>query len=95
MNPWNNEINKNWKKLLGVAVNLLGVSILGCSHGTVKRDHEIWLIDGEEIVLFRKIIGGKEEVIPIKGNPDMKKFMCVSDEELDEIIDSRVEQEVE
>lgn len=51
------------------------------------------MIDEEEVILFRQIEGDKEEVIPIKGNKDMQKFMCISKEEADEQIEIFVERE--
>lgn len=72
-------------------VSLLSVSILGCSHASVKRDNEIWFIDAHELTLYRVVENDTEQIIPIPKNPDMQKFMCISSEEADEIIKSVVE----
>jgi len=51
----------------------------------------LWLIDPEDTSLYRIIEGDIEEVIPIKDNETMRKFMCISKEEASEIIDQVVE----
>ena len=58
-------------------------SILGCTHGSAKRKNEIWLVDGEDMVLYRVISDTKEQVIEIKKNPAMKNFMCIDKSEAD------------
>jgi hypothetical protein len=46
----------------------------------------VWLIDAESVVLYRRIAENKEQAIPIKGNKDMKKFMCISNAEFDDLV---------
>lgn len=65
---------------------LLVTSLMGCTSATVKSRNEVWLIDSEEVVLFRRISDTKEQAIPIKGNKDMKKFMCISNAEFDDLV---------
>jgi hypothetical protein len=66
---------------------------LGCSHGPAKRKNEIWLVDGEALVLYRVISDEKEQAIPIKNNPAMKRFMCLDKTEADYWIEEGVERE--
>lgn len=81
---WALKTNENLKKLLVVlVVLLLTVSIQGCSHASVKRKNEIWLVDGKELVLYRVISDTKEQAIPIKNNPAMDRFMCLDKDEVD------------
>lgn len=56
---------------------------LGCSHASVKRNNEVWLVDKEDVVLYRVISDTKEQAIPIKNNPAMDRFMCVDKDEID------------
>lgn len=65
----------------------------GCTHGKLKieKADEIWLIDPREGVLYRRIEGNKEQVIPIKNNSSMRKFMCISQEEYTELVESLLE----
>lgn len=52
----------------------------------LKKSPEFWLIDPVDSVLYRKKSDTIEYAIPIKNNPDMKRFMCVPSESLDELI---------
>lgn len=61
------------------------LSMMGCSSG-IKSRNEVWLIDSEQVALYRSISDTKEQVIPIKGNKDMKKFMCISNAEFDDLV---------
>jgi len=51
----------------------------------------VWLIDEVELVLYRKIAGGKEQVIPIKSNRSMHQFMCVSEDALYDLVEDTLE----
>lgn len=63
----------------------------GCTHGNVKTADEIWLIDPVDVVLYRVLDDNKEQVIPIKSNPSMRKFICISQEEYVELIEALLE----
>lgn len=65
--------------------------ITGCTHASVKSADEIWLIDPNEVILYRTIAGDKEQVIPIENNHDMNKFLCISHEEYAELVESILE----
>ena len=63
---------------------LLMANILGCSHANVRKSkNEIWLVDGEALVLYRVISDKQEQAIPIKNNPAMNRFMCMDKDEVD------------
>lgn len=68
------------------------VNIQGCTHASVKTADEIWLIDPAEVILYRKIKGNKEQIIPIKDNHSMNKFLCISQEEYAELVEAILEQ---
>ena len=94
------ETKESLKKPLVVLVALLLLtSILGCQSASVKSTHlkkkknEIWLVDGEQLVLFRVISDTKEQVLQIKDNPAMKKFMCVDKDEVDYWIEEGTDRE--
>lgn len=58
------------------------MSMLGCASGKKKISPiEVWKIDHHKSVLFREIKGNKEQVIPIRLNKDMEKFMCIDKRE--------------
>ena len=67
------------------------MNMISCSLVPVKREVEIWLIDEKELILFRQIEGGKEQVIPIKGNKDVLKFLCIDEREYEEIFNAIIE----
>jgi len=67
-------------------VALLALSMTACTSGSLKSRNEVWLIDAESVVLYRRIAENKEQAIPIKGNKDMKKFMCISNAEFDDLV---------
>jgi len=91
---WKKTTNASLKKLLAAPVALLLItSTLGCTHGPVKRKNEIWLVDGEALVLYRVISDEKEQALPIKGNPAMKRFMCLDKDEVDYWIEEGTERE--
>ncbi len=58
----------------------------GCTSATVKSRNEVWLIDYDDLVLYRVISDQREQAIPIFGNPVMKDFVCVSSREFDELV---------
>ena len=91
---WKKTTNASLKKLLAVPVALLlMVSTLACSHAPAKRKNEIWLVDGDTLVLYRVISDEKEQAIPIKNNPAMKRFMCLDKDEVDYWIEEGAERE--
>jgi hypothetical protein len=65
---------------------------MACSHGIVKREVEIWLIDNYDLLLYRKIKGGKEQIIPLKSK-SMDRFMCLDKDEAKDLFYSFVEEE--
>ena len=72
-------LKRNYLALLGV---LVSISIVACGHKKPKSDVEAWLIDENEVTLYRKLDGDLEQVIPIPKNKDVSKFMCFSMESL-------------
>lgn len=99
-NHWKAEIKENLKKCLAaLVVLLLLISIPACQHATVKnqilkkKKNEIWLVDGEQLVLFRVISDTKEQILQIKDNPAMNNFMCIDKTEADYWIESGVDRE--
>ena len=71
-------------------VILLSTNMMGCSQGIVKRDTEIWLIDSNELNLFRILNSGKEQIIPLKSK-SMDRFMCIDKEEAKGIVQQIIE----
>ena len=91
---WQKTTNVSLKKLLAAPVALLLITnILGCSHAPVKRKTEIWLVDGDALVLYRVVSDEKEQAIPIKNNPSMKRFMCMDKDEVDYWIEEGADRE--
>lgn len=91
---WQKTTNVSLKKLLAAPVALLLMTnILGCSHAPVKRKTEIWLVDGETLVLYRVVSDEKEQAIPIKNNPAMERFMCMDKDEVDYWIEEGTDRE--
>ena len=61
---------------------------MGCMSAPLKKSPEIWFIDADYDVLYRRKKDDTEYAIPIKGNPEaMKKFMCVPSGEFNEAIE--------
>jgi len=75
-----------------LVVVLLSIGMLGCGHAKLKRDVEIWLIDREELLLYRKIDGGNEQVIPLQSK-SMDRFMCMDKKEARAIINEIIERD--
>ena len=46
----------------------------------------MWLIDGKEQILYRKLNNGKYQIIPIKDHSDMNKFLVIDKREYQELI---------
>lgn len=67
------------------------MSTNSCGLAPLKKEVEIWLIDEQELLLFRKIKGGKEQVIPISENKDMNRFLCIDQREYKELYESLIE----
>lgn len=67
------------------------MSMLGCSHASVRSESELWLIDPHEVTLYRYIEKNLEEVIPIEGNSAVKRFMCISEQEYEKLVREIVE----
>lgn len=61
---------------------------MGCTNAQLKKSPEIWLIDAENDVLYRRKDENTEYAIPIKGNEKtMKSFMCIPSKEIDNMIE--------
>ena len=50
--------------------------------------NEVWLIDFQNLELYRTISEKQEQAIPILNNPVMNKFICIGDDELKTWIDN-------
>lgn len=74
-----------------LVVSLLGIVTISCALGPVKREVEIWLIDEEELSLYRQLHDNKEQVIEIKHNRDMHDFMCIDKREYKGLYQSLIE----
>jgi len=65
---------------------------MGCMSAPLKKSPEVWLIDAEADVLFRRKDDTTELAIPIKGNQKaMKEFMCIPSKEIDYLIDGVID----
>lgn len=64
----------------------------GCGHAKLKREVELWLIDNKEMILYRKINGGQEQIIPLKSK-SMDRFMCVDKEKAQRLIEDIIEED--
>lgn len=61
---------------------------MGCTNAPLKKSPEVWLIDAETDVLYRRKDDSTEYAIPIKGNEKaMKLFMCIPSKEIDNMIE--------
>ena len=69
------------------------MTIVGCAHVRERKEVEVWLIDHKDLLLFRVIKGGKEQVIPIKDNPDMNRFIVIDKQEYLEFVLDEIERE--
>lgn len=63
----------------------------GCGHVKPKREIEVWLIDSRELILYRKISGGNEQIIPLKSK-SMERFMCVDKDKAKLLIGDIIEE---
>lgn len=89
MNVTSEALKRLWGAL---AVLLMLVGTMGCTHGPQKRKVEIWLIDGDTDVLYRRVSETYEDAIPISGNSRaMDRFMCIDRSEADYWIEELVE----
>lgn len=61
---------------------ILLVNIVGCTHGNVRNGTVVWMIDEEDVVLYRILEDEQEIVIPIKMNDDMQNFMCLDKDDV-------------
>jgi len=69
------------------------MSTMACTHSPQRKEIEVWLIDEEDLTLYRQIAGDKEEIIPIANNRSMQQFLCVSEDELYELVEDSIERE--
>ena len=82
--------NVNWKRFCLILILILILLIgQGCKSGPIKTNVEIWLIDEEDDLLYRRKDDNIEYVIPIKNNPEVERFLCIPSENFDEIIKSQ------
>jgi len=59
---------------------LIVLFLFGCQHvvKTPKKiDGEVWLLDYEDVTLFRVLDSGDSQHIPIKDNEDVSSFICM------------------
>jgi hypothetical protein len=76
------------KAFLIFLTSYLLINILGCTSVPLRKSPEVWFIDADADVLYRRKNDNTEYAIPIKGNVQlMKKFMCLPSEEVDYLID--------
>lgn len=54
-----------------------------------KKHREIWLIDPEDLVLYRVVNDREEMAIPL-SHATAKEFMCISQREFDRVIEDMV-----
>lgn len=87
-----NGISQKWKSNLALLLVLLASttfpSCMSVPAKTMKIPKRFWLIDPNEAVLFRKINPVTEEALPIKGNAQMKEFVCAHKDELEKELDA-------
>lgn len=84
------EINVSLKSFCLILMLILILLIgQGCKSGPIKTNVEIWLIDEEDNLLYRRKDDNIEYVIPIKNNPEVERFLCIPSENFDEIIKSQ------
>jgi hypothetical protein len=58
----------------------------------LRKSPEVWFIDAETDVLYRRKDENTELAIPIKGNEKaMELFMCIPSQEIDYLIDGVVD----
>lgn len=63
----------------------------GCTSAPLKKSPEIWFIDSENDVLFRRKDDKTELAIPIKGNEKaMKHFMCLPSDGFNKLIEDNL-----
>ena len=76
------------KSIKTLAFTLLVLNLGACAHGPerIERPIEGWKIDYDDAVLYRVVSPVSESYLPIKGNKDMKKFMCFETNDQTEII---------
>ena len=64
-------------------------TMTACGSKKLRKDVKFWLIDENDLVLYRKIVGGKEEVLRIPKNKEMHKFMCFDGDKLHDLVEGR------
>jgi hypothetical protein len=77
--------------LVGTAI-LTFLTMMGCQLMSPKNDREIWLIDNDELVLYRIINSSTEVSIPLK-HKTATEFMCIHKSKFNKIIDQEVKAE--
>ena len=61
-----------------LVVVLLSISTQSCVHAKKATDVEFWLIDENDLLLYRTLKNNDtEETLPIKENLDMRKFIVI------------------
>jgi len=81
---------------VGLVGILLIVNTMGCTHGSLdvvkkKREVEVWLIDSKELLLYRILKSGEEQIIPLKSK-SMDRFMCVDKQVAKELISDSIKE---
>ena len=59
---------------------LLLTSCFHTSSALPKIEGEVWIIDPQNIEIYRELNNGNQERIPIIENPDMSHFVCIDTE---------------
>jgi hypothetical protein len=70
----------------GLLGTILVISMTACTSLKQRPEIEMWLIDGKEQILYRKLNNGKYQIIPIEDNSDMNKFLVIDKREYQELI---------
>lgn len=82
------ETKGNWKNSLVILVALLAMTIQACTSAKQRRRNvEIWLLDPEEVALYRRIDGNLEEILPIADNMTLLRFICIDKTTYAEIVE--------
>lgn len=62
------------------------MNTIACMSLKQRPEIEMWLIDGKEKILYRKLNNGKYQIIPIENHSDMNKFIAIDKREYQELI---------
>jgi len=77
--PWN-------IMFLGLLGTILAMNTIACTSLKQRPEIEMWLIDGKEKIIYRKLNNGNYQIIPIEDNSDIKKFLVIDKREYEQLI---------